>query len=91
MYSERPRRAEAFDWGADDNSDEKNSKVDVVIADLLRRKVGPAENDFSDYLKPSGSVKLTQLINQIDVTGNAKVEYSEYRSWIHCHYPSLCR
>jgi hypothetical protein len=89
-YPDRPRRTETFDWNADDG-DEDHSKTDVLVAELVRKKIGPVEKAFSEYLKASGQAKLVQLINQIDITGNGKVEYSEFRTWVHNHHPSICR
>jgi hypothetical protein len=89
-YPDRPRRIETFDWGADDR-DEHHSKTDVLVAELIRKKIGPVEAAFSEYLKSSGQAKLVQLMNQIDTTGNGKVEYSEFRTWVHNHHPEICR
>ncbi len=89
-YPDRPRRIETFSWGADD-VDEDHSKTDVLVAEVIRKKIGPVEKAFSEYLKSSGQTKLIEVINQMDTTGNRKVEYSEFRSWIHNHYPSICR
>ena len=90
-YPERPRRAETFNWSADDNADEDHAKTDILVADLIQKKIGPVEKAFSEYLKASGQAKLMQLMNQIDTTGNGKVEYSEFRTWIHNHHPGICR
>lgn len=90
-YPERPRRAEKFNWNADDQANEDHAKTDILVADLIRKKIGPVEKAFSEYLKASGLTKLMQLMNQIDTTGNGKVEYSEFRTWIHNHHPAICR
>ena len=90
-YPERPRRAETFSWSADDPADEDHAKTDILVADLIKKKIGPVEKEFSEYLKSSGQTKLIQLMNQIDTTGNGKVEYSEFRTWIHNHHPGICR
>ena len=90
-YPDRPRRTETFDWGADDGSAKDNSKTDIVVADLIKKKIGPAAKEFAEYFKGGSQVKLMELMNQIDTTGNCKIEYAEFRTWVHHHHPSLCR
>ncbi len=91
VYPDRPRRIETFDWGNEEEDQRDDSKTAILIADLLSKKIGPVEKSFSQYLKSSSQAKLIQLMNEIDVTGNGKVEYSEFRNWVHNCYPSLCR
>lgn len=91
VYPDRPRRIEKFDWGEEDEDKRDNSKTAILIADLLSKKIGPVEKAFSDYMKSSSQAKVIQLMNEIDVTGNGKVEYSEFRNWVHHCYPALCR
>ena len=91
VYPDRPRRIETFDWGNEEEDQRDDSKTAILIADLLGKKIGPVEKAFSEYLKSSSQAKLIQLMNEIDVTGNGKVEYSEFRNWVHNCYPSLCR
>jgi hypothetical protein len=89
-YPDRPRRTETFDWGAEDAA-EGSSKTDTVVAELIRKKIGPAAKEFAEYFKGGSQTKLIKLMSQIDTTGNCKVEYAEFRTWVHCHHPSLCR
>jgi hypothetical protein len=89
-YPDRPRRTETFDWGAEEAA-EGSSKTDIVVAELIRKKIGPAAKEFAEYFKGGSQAKLIKLMNQIDTTGNCKIEYAEFRTWIHSHHPSLCR
>ncbi len=91
IYPDRPRRIETFNWGNEDEDKKDDTKVAILIADLLNKKIGPVEKAFLEYLKSSSALKLSQLVNQIDVTGNGKIEYAEYRNWVHNFYPALCR
>jgi hypothetical protein len=90
-YPERPRRTELFDWGEDDTGTGTTSKTDIVVAELIKKKIDPVAKEFTEYIKSSNQMKLMKLMNEIDTTGNGKVEYSEYRTWVHDHHPSLCK